>query len=160
VVSSTHKTDHCDKTEILLKVALNTIKQTKIYHLRKKMITGILILLFVKQYSQIQWIRSCLLLYPRSPKGEGGILFYLCLSVRPSFRPSKIFFVTFFSVTVDGRNLVFGHNHHIGIPYRGKRFGPVRFLLPVCWFCWFLYTFNIHLYMHIFRSIFLSNYCW
>jgi hypothetical protein len=23
---------------------------------------------------------------------------------------------------------------------------------------WFLYTFNIHLYMHIFRRIFLSNY--
>jgi hypothetical protein len=27
-------------------------------------------------------------------------------------------------------------------------------------FCWFLYTFNIHLYMHIFRCIFLSNYWW
>jgi hypothetical protein len=27
-------------------------------------------------------------------------------------------------------------------------------------FCWFLYTFNIHLYMHIFRRIFLSNYWW
>jgi hypothetical protein len=27
------------------------------------------------------------LLYPRSPKGEGGILFYLCPSVRPSVRP-------------------------------------------------------------------------
>jgi hypothetical protein len=26
--------------------------------------------------------------------------------------------------------------------------------------CWFLYTFNIHLYMHIFRRIFLSNYWW
>ena len=52
-------------------------------------------------------------LYPRSPKGEGGILFYLC----PSVRPSKIFFVAFFSVTVDGRNLIFGHTHHIGIPY-------------------------------------------
>jgi hypothetical protein len=25
---------------------------------------------------------------------------------------------------------------------------------------WFLYTFNIHLYMHIFRRIFLSNYWW
>jgi hypothetical protein len=37
------------------------------------------------------------LLYPRSLKGEGDILFYLC----PSFRPSNIFFVTFFSVTVD-----------------------------------------------------------
>ena len=51
------------------------------------------------------------LLYPRSPKGEGGILFYL--------RPSKIFFVAFFSVTVDDRNLIFGHKHHIGIPYCG-----------------------------------------
>jgi hypothetical protein len=45
----------------------------------------------------------------------GGILFYLC----PSFRPSRIFFITFFSVTVDGRNLIFGHKHHIGIPYCG-----------------------------------------
>ena len=42
----------------------------------------------------------------------------------------------------------------------GSIFGPIRFLLPVCWFCWFLYTFNIHLYMHIFRRIFLSNYWW
>ena len=57
-------------------------------------------------------------LYPRSPKGEGGILFYLC----PSFCPSKIFFVAFFSVTIDGRDLIFGHKLHIGTPYRGKRF--------------------------------------
>jgi hypothetical protein len=35
---------------------------------------------------------------------------------------------------------------------------PIRFLLPVCLFCWLLYTFNIHLYMHMFRRIFLSNY--
>ena len=42
----------------------------------------------------------------------------------------------------------------------GSFFGPIRFLLPVCRFCWFLYTFNIHLYMHIFRRIFLSNYWW
>ena len=61
-------------------------------------------------------------LYPRSPKEEGGILFYLCPSFLPSFRPSKIFFVAFFSVTVDGRNLIFGHKRHIGIPYHGKRF--------------------------------------
>ena len=46
----------------------------------------------------------------------------LPLSVCPSFRPSKIFFVAFFSVTVDGRNLIFGHKHHIGIPYCGQRF--------------------------------------
>ena len=65
----------------------------------------------------IRWAFN--LLYPHSPKGEGGILFYLCLFF---LRPSKIFFVAFFSVTVDGRNLIFGHKHHIGIPYRGKRF--------------------------------------
>ena len=53
-------------------------------------------------------------LYPRSLKGEGGILFYLCAS--------KIFFVAFFSATIDGRNLIFGHKLHIGTPYRGKRF--------------------------------------
>ena len=47
-------------------------------------------------------------------KGEGGILFYLC--------PSKIFFAAFFSVTVDDRNLIFGHKRHIGTPYCGKRF--------------------------------------
>jgi hypothetical protein len=41
----------------------------------------------------------------------------------------------------------------------GNVFGPIRFLLPVCRFCWILYTFNIHLYMHIFCRIILSN-CW
>jgi hypothetical protein len=40
------------------------------------------------------------------------------------------FFVTFFSATIDGRDLIFGHKLHIGTPYRGKRFGPIRFLLP------------------------------
>jgi hypothetical protein len=62
------------------------------------------------------------LLYPRFPKGEDGIQFYLCPSVRPSFGPSKIFFVPFFSVTVDGRNLIFSHKLYRGSPYRGKRF--------------------------------------
>ena len=51
-------------------------------------------------------------------EGGGGYT-VLPLSVCPSFRPSKIFFVAFFSVTVDGRNLIFGHKHHIGIPYSG-----------------------------------------
>jgi hypothetical protein len=32
------------------------------------------------------------------------------------------FSVTFFSATIDGRNLIFGHKLHIGTPYRGKRF--------------------------------------
>jgi hypothetical protein len=42
------------------------------------------------------------------PKGEGV---YCFTSVRLSFRPSKIFFVAFFSVTVDCRNLIFGDKH-------------------------------------------------
>jgi hypothetical protein len=33
-------------------------------------------------------VKLLFLLYPRSPKGEGGILFYLCPSIRPSVRPS------------------------------------------------------------------------
>jgi hypothetical protein len=44
--------------------------------------------------------------------------------------------------------------------YQISAINSCRFLLPVCRFCWFLYTFNIHLYMHIFRCIFLSNYWW
>jgi hypothetical protein len=32
------------------------------------------------------------------------------------------FLVAFFSATIDGRNLIFGHKLHIGTPYRGKRF--------------------------------------
>ena len=98
---------------------------------------------------------------PAPRRGRGVYCFTsVLLSVRPSVRPSKIFFVAFFSATIDGRNLIFVHKLHIGTPYRGNRFGPIRFLLPVCRFCWFLYTFNIHLYMHIFRRIFLSNYWW
>ena len=69
-----------------------------------------------------------LLLYPRSLKGEGvqcsiPVRPSVCPSVLPSalpsFCPSKMFFVAFFSVTVDGRNLIFGHKLHIGIPYCG-----------------------------------------
>ena len=39
-----------------------------------------------------------------------------------SVRPSKVFFVAFFSATIDGRNLIFGHKLHIGMPYCEKRF--------------------------------------
>ena len=57
------------------------------------------------------------LIIPPLPEGGGG---YTVLPL--SVRPSKIFFVTFFSATIDGRNLIFGHKLHIGMPYRGKRF--------------------------------------
>jgi hypothetical protein len=67
---------------------------------------------------------------PPLPEWGRGVYTVLRLSVRPSvhssvllsFRPSKIFFVTFFSVTVDDRNLIFVRKLHIGTPYRGKRF--------------------------------------
>ena len=55
---------------------------------------------------------------PPLPEGGGGILFYLC----PSVLPSKIFFVAFFSVTVDCRNLIFADKRHICIPYCGYLF--------------------------------------
>ena len=58
--------------------------------------------------------------YTPAPRRGRGV--YCFTSVRPSFRPSKIFFVAFFSATIDGRNLIFGHKLHIGTPYRGKRF--------------------------------------
>ena len=57
------------------------------------------------------------LFIPPLPEGGGG---YTVLPL--SVRPSKIFFVTFFSATIDGRNLIFGHKLHIGMPYRGKCF--------------------------------------
>ena len=38
------------------------------------------------------------------------------------FKHICTFFVTFFSATIDGRDLIFGHKLHIGTPYRGKRF--------------------------------------
>jgi hypothetical protein len=32
------------------------------------------------------------------------------------------FLVVFFSATIDGRNLIFGHKLYIGTPYRGSLF--------------------------------------
>jgi hypothetical protein len=97
-------------------------------HLYKSKNLNITIILYKKCHSPF--------LYPRSLEGKGGILFYLC----PSVRPSKKFFVAFFSATIDGRNLIFGHKLHIGMPYCGKRFWDP--------------------YILIFRRIFLSKYWW
>jgi hypothetical protein len=65
----------------------------------------------------LEFVLSSCFYTPAPRRGRGYTV--LPLSVCPSFRPSKIFFVAFFSVTVDGRNLIFGHKHHIGIPYCG-----------------------------------------
>ena len=72
---------------------------------------------------------------------------------------------SFFSATIDGRNLIISHKLHIGTPYRGKRFfGPIRFLLPVFRLSWFLYTLNTHVQVLVDRTqhppffIFFSNF--
>jgi hypothetical protein len=44
-----------------------------------------------------------------------------------------LFLIAFFSPTIDGRNLIFGHKLYIGTPYHGKRFLTRRiptFCLP------------------------------
>jgi hypothetical protein len=47
------------------------------------------------------------------------------------------FFVTFFSATIDGRDLIFGHKLHIGTPYHGKCFWthqiPTHLWYPALW---------------------------
>jgi hypothetical protein len=65
---------------------------------------------------------------PPLPEGGGGYT-VLPLSVCPSFRSSKIFFVTFFSVTVDGRNLIFGHK----LRQTGSRNLTGQKTLPTIW---------------------------
>ena len=70
-------------------------------------------------------VRSCMTIlvikmiisYFYTPAPRRGRVVYCFTSVRP-----KIFFVTFFSATIDGRNLIFGHKLYIGMPYCVKRF--------------------------------------
>jgi hypothetical protein len=98
--------------------------------------------------------KKYIFLYPRST-GGGVYCFTSVLPSVPRYFSSHFsqqllmaeiwYFVTIFILV---RNIV------------GSVFGPVRFLLPVCRLSWFLYTLNIHLYMHIFRHIFLGNYWW
>ena len=86
-------------------------------------------------------------LYPSPAPRRGGGDTVLPLSVRPRY------FSSHFS-----QQLLMAEIWYLvtSLPHiMGSGFGPIRFLFPVCRFCWFLYTFNIHLYMHIF----LSN-CW
>ena len=108
----------------------------------------------IKTYIQSHRSATCIYLparfmiipLPRSPKGRGGDT-VLPLSVRPRY------FSSHFS-----QQLLMAEIWYLvtSLPHiMGSGFGPIRFLFPVCRFCWFLYTFNIHLYMHIF----LSN-CW
>ena len=89
------------------------------------------------------------------PRGGGGYT-VLPLSV---LRPSKLFFVAFFSATINGRNLIFGPKLHIDI----YAILWVAFLDP--WDSYFLLADLVDFYTHwrymlVFRRIFLSNYWW
>ena len=65
------------------------------------------------------------------------------------------FFVTFFSATIDVWSQA---SYRYPISWEAFLNPSDSYFLFAD--CWFLYTFNIHLYMHIFRRIFLGNYWW
>ena len=103
---------------------------------------------------------SCLVI-PLLPKGGagGGILFYLCPSVHPSFRPSvqDIFCCIFLSSCWWQKSDIWSQ-----ASYRYTILW-VAFLDPSDSYFLFadLVGFYTHwTYMHIFRHIFLSNYWW
>jgi hypothetical protein len=71
----------------------------------------------------------------------------------------------FFSTVIDGRNLIFRHKLHIQCRYPiswEAFFGPIRFLLPVCRLCWFLFTLNIyaHFSSHFSQQLLIINSYW
>ena len=101
-----------------------------------------------------RWIK---LIIPPLPEGGGGYT-VLPLSVLPPVQ--DIFRRIFLSNCWWQKSDIWSQASYRYTILWVAFFGPIRFLLPVCRFCWFLYTFNIHLYMHIFRRIFLSNYWW
>ena len=57
------------------------------------------------------------------------------------------FFVAFFSATIDGKNLIFGHKLHIGTPYRGKRFWTHQ-IATFCLLTLLIFIHIEHVYAH------------
>jgi hypothetical protein len=97
----------------------------------------------------------CIFIIPPLPEGGGGILFYLCPSVRPSFQDifRRIFLINCWWQKSDIWSQA---SYRYTILW-------VAFLDPSD--CYFLFPdlvgFYTHwTYMHIFRQIFLSNYWW
>ena len=102
-------------------------------------------------------------LYPRSPKGEGDILFYLCPSVCPSFRPSVLPSV----------QDIFRRNFLSNCWWqKSDIWSQASYRYPISWeafldpsdsyflFADFVDFYTHWTYMFIFRRIFLSNYWW
>jgi hypothetical protein len=104
-------------------------------------------------YSDCCLMPTQLFLYPHSPKGEGGILFYLCPSVLPSVQ--DIFRRIFLSNCWWQKSDIWSQ-----VSYRYTIMWVV-FLDPSDSYFLFadLVGFYTHwTYIHIFRHIFLSNY--
>ena len=98
---------------------------------------------------------SCSIFIPRSPKGEGGILFYLCPSILPSVQ--NIFRRIFLSNCWWQKSDIWSQ-----ASYRYTILW-VEFLDPSD--SYFLFAdlvgfYTQWTYMHIFRHIFLRNYWW
>jgi hypothetical protein len=98
---------------------------------------------------------TILFLYPRSPKGEGGMLFYLCPSVLPSVQ--DIFRRTFLSNCWWQKSDIWSQ-----ASYRYTILWVAFLDLSDSYFLFAdLVGFYKHwTYMLIFRRIFLSNYWW
>ena len=115
--------------------------------------------LFSKMFQQCNHFLFFILLYPHSPKWQGGILFYLCPSICPSVLPSiqDIFRQIFLSYCWWQKSDIWSQ-----VSYRYTILW-VAFLDPSDSYFLFanLVGFYTHwTYMHIFRHIFLSNYWW
>ena len=68
------------------------------------------------------------------------------------------FLVAFFSATIDGRNLIFGHKLHIGTPYRGTRQIPTS-CLPKSEGIVSEHQLTVHLLNSAFTEKQLGGYC-
>ena len=106
--------------------------------------------IFIKHVDINKKHRVFTFLYPRSPKGEGGILFYLCPSVQDIFR--RIFLSNCWWQRSDIWSQA---SYRYTILW-------VAFLDPSDSYFLFadLVGYTHWTYMHIFRHIFLSNYWW
>ena len=82
--------------------------------------------------------------YTPAPRRGRGV--YCFASVCPSVRPSKIFFVAFFSATIDGRNLIFLSQVSYRYPISWEAFLDLSdsYFLFANFVGFFLYTLNIY----------------
>ena len=116
-------------SELLVNVDfIDKIEFFKILHTDTKFSTG------WNFYKIVFTFFDLIILAPRKGKGV-----YCYTSVRPSVRPR------YFSQQLLMTQIWYLVTSFISVPHIvGSVFGPIRFRLPVCRLCWFLYTLNIY----------------